>query len=103
MAARVSALRLTKYGYPVYPGLVNERPTSMSETTITAKKSSHGTVVRVLPDGSDQPFPLAPMRELTDDAIEAAALSDPDAQPLTLQQLAQARPVAKVKVLRRSS
>jgi len=37
---------------------------------------------------------------LTEEEINAAALSDPDAQPLTEEQLAQMRPVSRVKVLR---
>src|SRR4051794_6883535 len=74
----------------------------MSETTITARKRSDGTIVRVMPDGSEQPFPRTPMREMNDEAIEEAALADPDAQPLTPEQLAQARPVSTVKALRRA-
>jgi len=35
---------------------------------------------------------------MTDDEIMAAALSDPDAQPLTPQQLAKMRRVSRVKV-----
>ena len=37
---------------------------------------------------------------MTDEEVRAAALSDPDAQPLTAEQLAQARRVSRVKVLR---
>jgi putative transcriptional regulator len=74
----------------------------VSETTITAKRRGDGTLVRVLPDGSEQRFPQAPMRDMTDEEIEAAALADPDAQPLTQEQLANSRPVSKVKRLRRA-
>jgi putative transcriptional regulator len=38
---------------------------------------------------------------MTDEEILAAALSDPDAQPLTADQLAKMRRVSRVKVLRR--
>ena len=74
----------------------------MSETTITAKRRSDGTLVRVMPDGAEQPFPQTPMRDMTDEEIETAALADPDAQPLTPEQLAQARPVSRVKAVRRA-
>jgi putative transcriptional regulator len=37
---------------------------------------------------------------MTDEEVVAAALSDPDAQPLTPQQLAEMRRVSRVKVLR---
>ena len=39
---------------------------------------------------------------MTDDEVIAAALSDPDAQPLTDEQLARMKPVSPVKRLRRS-
>lgn len=35
------------------------------------------------------------MRAMTEEEIEAAALSDPDAQPLTEAQLARAQPVSR--------
>jgi putative transcriptional regulator len=37
---------------------------------------------------------------MTDDAVTAVALADPDAQPLTSGQLARMRRVSRVKVLR---
>jgi putative transcriptional regulator len=37
---------------------------------------------------------------MTDEEVMAAALSDPDAQPLTPEQLARMRRVSRVKVLR---
>ncbi len=74
----------------------------MSETIITARKRSDGTVVRVMPDGSEQLFPPTPKREMTDEEIEAAAMADPDAQILTPEQLARSKPVSKVKALRRT-
>src|ERR1700722_2818509 len=42
----------------------------------------------------------ARLRAMTDDEGTAAALSDPDAQPLTPEQLARMRRVARVKILR---
>src|SRR3954451_7568576 len=74
----------------------------MCETTITARMRSDGVLVRVLPDGTEQPLPLAPLRPMSAEAVEEAAQSDPDAQPLSAAQLAQARPVPRVKTLRRA-
>jgi len=74
----------------------------VSENIINAKMRSDGSLVRVLPDGSEQPLPIPPSRPMTDAEIEAAALTDPDAQPMTADQLANAKPVARVKTLRRA-
>ena len=74
----------------------------MNKTTTSAKILSNGTVVEILDDGSEKPFPNTPMRTMTDEQIHAAALSDPDAQPTTLEQLQAARKVPRVKTLRRS-
>lgn len=74
----------------------------MSENIINAKMRSDGSLVRVLPDGSEQPLPIPPSRPMTDAEIEAAALTDPDAQPMTADQLANAKPVVRVKTLRRA-
>jgi putative transcriptional regulator len=48
------------------------------------------------PDQTD----WARVEAMTDDEVIAAALSDPDAQPLTDEQLARMRRVSRVKVLR---
>jgi putative transcriptional regulator len=47
-------------------------------------------------------MPIPPSRPLTDEEIEAAALSDPDNPPLTDEQLTSAKPVPRVKTLRRA-
>ena len=60
-----------------------------------------GTVVEVLEDGTERPFPeRPPMRPMTDEEVEAAALSDPDCPPLTEEELARLKPVSRVKRLR---
>ncbi len=74
----------------------------MNETIITAKMHKDGTVVEVLPDGSERPFPEQPMRSMTEEEIHAAALSDPDAQPLTDADLARMKRVSRVKIIRRA-
>jgi len=40
------------------------------------------------------------LEAMSDEEVVAAALSDPDAQPLTSEQLAKMRRVSRVKVLR---
>ena len=74
----------------------------MNERTITARMYKHGTVVEILPDGSDRPFPEQPMRPMTEEEIHAAALSDPDALPMTEAELRNARRVPRVKTMRRA-
>jgi putative transcriptional regulator len=64
-------------------------------------KNSTSKVVRysrdkLPPDKAD----WARINAMTDDEVVAAALSDPDAQPLTPEQLARMRRVLRVKVLR---
>ncbi|MGH7999428.1 MAG: helix-turn-helix domain-containing protein [Brasilonema sp.] len=74
----------------------------MKETIITARMHKDGTVVEVLPDGSERPFPEQPMRPMTEEEIHAAALSDPDARPMTEAELRNARRVPRVKTMRRA-
>jgi putative transcriptional regulator len=61
-----------------------------------------GTVVEVLDDGSERPLPKTPMRPMTEAEIEAAAEADPDARPMTPEQLRTARRVPRVRTLRRA-
>jgi len=55
---------------------------------VTARVRADGTVVEILKDGTERPFPKRPMRPMTDEEVMAAALADPDAQPLTDEKLA---------------
>lgn len=70
--------------------------------TTTARMHRDGSLRRILPDGAEQPMPLTPMRAMTDAEITAAALSDPDAQPLTPEGMTRMRPVPRTKILRRA-
>jgi len=74
--------------------------------TIAAKRLSDGTLVQALPDGSTKPIEdktdWARLRAMTDEEVTAAATSDPDAQPLTPEQLRAARRVPRTKTLRRA-
>jgi putative transcriptional regulator len=74
----------------------------MSKMTITAKMRADGSIVEVMSDGSERPFPHTPMRAMTEAEIEAAAAADPDARPMTLEDLRTARRMPRVKTLRRA-
>jgi putative transcriptional regulator len=52
----------------------------MSKATTTARIKPDGTVVEILEDGSERPFPKTPMRPMTEEEIHAAAMADPDAR-----------------------
>lgn len=69
--------------------------------TITVRvRKSDGTIIEILPDGTERPItPFAP-REMTDDEVMAAALADPDAQPMTAEESARLKPVALSKRIR---
>src|SRR5437764_6758277 len=81
-----------------------ERPTTMSkERTIVARRLPDGTLVEVLPDGTTRAFPPDPtdwaaLRAMTEDEINAAALSDPDNPPRTPKREKQLKRVPRVKV-----
>jgi len=68
----------------------------------TAKMRSDGTVVEVLADGSERVFPKQPMRPMTEAEIEAAAAADPDARPMTADELKKVRRIPRIKTLRRA-
>jgi putative transcriptional regulator len=74
----------------------------MSKMTTTAKMRPDGTVVEVLDDGSERPLPKTPMRPMTEAEIAAAAAADPDAWPMTPEQLERSRRVPRVRTLRRA-
>ena len=71
---------------------------------IVAKRLSDGTFVQVLPDGSTAPLEdktdWERLRAMTDEEVTAAALSDPDAQPRTEEQLARAKRRVDVRLIR---
>jgi len=57
------------------------------ENTIVARRQADGTLVQILPDGSPRPLKNKTdwkrLRAMAEDEVHAAALADPDAQPLT--------------------
>ena len=74
----------------------------MSKTTIFARTRSDGTPVEILDNGDERPFPDRPMRPMSEAEISAAAAADPDARPMTPEQLVAARRVPRIKTLRRA-
>lgn len=77
----------------------------MSKPDITiAKRRPDGTLVEILDDGTERPFPNddLPMRLMSDEEVHAAAMSDPDARPMTEEEFRNARRVPRVKTLRRA-
>jgi putative transcriptional regulator len=74
----------------------------MSKTTTFARTRADGALIEVMPDGTERPFPDKPMRPMTQEEVHAAALRDPDAQPLTKEELTRMRRVPRAKTLRRA-
>ena len=77
----------------------------MRESNIVrARRLSDGTVVEELPDGSTRPLPdrtdWARLEAMTEEEIEANALSDPDNPPLTDEELARMRRVPDPRRIR---
>ena len=58
----------------------------MSNTTISSKTSA----------------PLKPVRPMSDDDVMAAALADPDAQPLTPEDFKRMKRIPRAKIIRRA-
>lgn len=74
----------------------------MSKTDIFARMHPDGTLVEVLGDGSERPFPETPMRPMTPEEVERAAWEDADARPMTDEEFARAKRVPRAKTLRRA-
>jgi putative transcriptional regulator len=79
----------------------------MSESDIVRVRSlPDGTTVQVLPDGSTRPYESttktdwARLEAMTEEEIEANALSDPDNPPLTAEELARMRPIPHPRRIR---
>ena len=77
-----------------------------NENTIIAKQQSDGTLVQVLLDGTTKPLEdktdWKRLREMTDEEVHAAALADPDAQPLTPERLVRMKQTPRLKIIRRA-
>ena len=73
----------------------------MSKSTTTVKTYSDGTMVRVLPDGTEEPLSVAPMPDQRIAARKDVA-DDLDNPPITSERLARLRRVPRIKTLRRA-
>ena len=75
----------------------------MSKIDTIVRIHRDGTLHRAMPDSTEvrmpAPGPLAPR---TEDEVHAAALADPDGQPLTEESMVRMRPVPRAKTLRRA-
>jgi putative transcriptional regulator len=74
------------------------------ENMIRARRLPDGTMVQVMPDGSTQPLEdttdYARLDAMTEEEIEANALSDPDNPPLTDEELEHFHRVPNPKEIR---
>ena len=72
-------------------------------TTIRSKiRKADGQLVRIYPDGREAPLESRPIRPMTDAEVEAAALDDPDARPLSEEDFRRARQTPRAKIIRRA-
>jgi putative transcriptional regulator len=75
-------------------------------TIIKTRRLSDGSYVELLPDGSTRPSvgqsDWARVDAMTDEEITAAALSDPDAQPLTDETAKSRKRLPQARVIRRA-
>jgi putative transcriptional regulator len=74
----------------------------MKKTFTTARMHRNGILRRRMPDGSEEDVSVAPIAPLNEADIDAAAKSDPDNPPLTLEREAKLSPIPRIKTLRRA-
>ena len=74
----------------------------MSKTTTIARMRREGVLLRIRPDGTEEVMPVEALAPMTPEEVEAAAWRDPDARPLTPEELAKAKRIPRAKTLRRA-
>src|SRR5262245_46859109 len=89
---------------PPYGLFQREKRTDMSKPSTSVKmRRRNGVLFRVHKDGTEERVVTAPSKpRRTEKEINAAALADPDAQPLTEADIKRMRQVPRVKTLRRA-
>lgn len=71
----------------------------MNKTSTTYGRQQDG---KTLNNRSKKSFDTPPVQEMTEEEVHAAALSDPDAQPLTKEDFARMKRTPRVKLIRRA-
>ena len=75
----------------------------MSKTDTIVRMHRNGTLHRVMPDGAEVPMPAPPpLVPMTEAEVHAAAMSDPDARPITDAEFSGMKRVPRAKTLRRA-
>jgi putative transcriptional regulator len=74
----------------------------MSKRTTTARMRADGKVVKVSKSGKEMLFGKTRLRPMTKAQIKTAAGADPDALPMSPEELHNAKQVPRVKTLRRA-
>ena len=74
----------------------------MSKTTTIARMRPDNILVRVKADGTEELLPAGPLAPMSEEEVEVAARSDPDAQPWTPEELSRVRRIPRTKTLRRA-
>ncbi len=76
------------------------------KNTLVVKRQNNGASVQVLPDGStkllEDKTDWGRLSAMSDEEVTAAAIADPDAKPMTPEQVRSAQRVPKTKTLRRA-
>lgn len=74
----------------------------MKKKTTTVRIRSDGSLVRVKPDGQEEPLSVPPISPKSEADIELAAACDNDNPPITPEQRMRLRRVPRAKTLRRA-
>jgi putative transcriptional regulator len=61
-----------------------------------------GVLLRIRPDGTEEVMPVESLGPMTPEEVAAAAWRDPDARPVTPEELAKAKRIQRAKTLRRA-
>jgi len=76
------------------------------KNTIVAKRQNDGTLVQLLPGGTTRTLAdktdWTRLAAMSEEEVQAAALADPDAQPLTAADSARMKRAPRIKTLRRA-
>ena len=74
----------------------------MSKTTTIVRTRPDGSSVEICGDDSERETSVRSMRRMSEAEISAAATADPDANPMSPEQLSEARRIPRIKTMRRA-